>query len=358
MSLKNDAASVLGDPEWLPSRWDRQANTLQFVHLSRADHDGVTFLGEEYLAKLQPPSLTLDLAEIAAAKPPAAPSPHYIFHSAFCCSTLLARALDLPGTSMALKEPQILNTVTEAARAKALSREVLQLFAGLLARPFGAGERVIIKPSNVVNLLATGLLEIDAGSKAIFLYAPLRRFLRSVADKGLFGRVWARTVFKTLRVDTGLNFGYSSEDLLDLTDLQVAALAWLMHHAQAAALIERLPGRVRTLDSETFLARRSDTLGRRGRPLRARSQSGAGAGSRCRSRVRDPFQAARAKLRSRAAAATQGARSDPRRRDRDGRHMAGRNGVTQRYSRRIASELDASQLTTQAGAKKLNPNLR
>jgi len=260
MSLKNDAASVLGDPEWLPSRWDRQADAVQFVHLTRADHDGVTFLGEEYLAKLQPPSLTLDFAEIAAAKPPAAPPPHYIFHSAFCCSTLLARALDLPGTSMALKEPQILNTLTEAARAKALSREVLQLFAGLLGRPFGAGERVIVKPSNVVNLLATGLLEIDPGSKAIFLYAPLPRFLRSVADKGLFGRIWARGIFKTLRADTGLNFGYSAEDLLDLTDLQVAALAWLMHHAQAAALIARLPERVRTLDSETFLARRAEAL--------------------------------------------------------------------------------------------------
>src|SRR5206468_6981110 len=212
-------------PEWLPSRWDRQANTLQFVHLSRADHDSVTFLGDEYLAKLEPASVTRGLPEIAAANAARPPSPHYIFHSAFCCSTLLARALDLPGTAMALKEPQILNTVTEAARAKALSRETLQLIVRLLARPFGAGERVIIKPSNVVNLLATALLEIDAGSNAIFLYAPLRRFLRSVADKGLFGRVWARTVFRTLRSDTALNFGYSSEDLLDLTDLQVAALA-------------------------------------------------------------------------------------------------------------------------------------
>ena len=144
MSLKNDAASVVGDPEWLPSRWDRQANTLQFVHLSRADHDSVTFLGDEYLAKLEPASVTLGLPEIAAANAARPPSPHYIFHSAFCCSTLLARALDLPGTAMALKEPQILNTVTQAARAKALSREVLQLIVGLLARPFGASERVII----------------------------------------------------------------------------------------------------------------------------------------------------------------------------------------------------------------------
>jgi hypothetical protein len=260
MSLKNDPASVIADPQWLPSRWDRQAGTLQFVRLSRADHDSITFLGDEYLAPLQRPTVTLGLSQVlVAGRPPGAPA-QYIFHSAFCCSTLLARALDVPGTAMALKEPQVLNTLTEAARAKALSHEVLQVIVGLLARPFGADERVVVKPSNAVNFLATGLLEFDPGSNAIFLYAPLPRFLRSVADKGLWGRVWARQLFMTLRSDTGLTFGFSAEGLLELTDLQVAALAWLMHHAQAAALIARLPGRVRTLDSETFLERRTDTL--------------------------------------------------------------------------------------------------
>jgi hypothetical protein len=42
--------------------------------------------------------------------------------------------------------------------------------------------------------------------------------------------------------------------------MQVAALAWLLHHAEATELVGRFPDRFRTLDSETFLARRSDTL--------------------------------------------------------------------------------------------------
>lgn len=260
MSLKNDPASVVADPQWLPSRWERQKGTLQFVHLTRADHDSITFLADEYLAPLQPTEATLNLSELGRVELPSAPPAQYILHSAFCCSTLLARALDLPGTATVLKEPQVLNTVTEAARAKALSREMLDLVIGLLARPFEAGERAVIKPSNVVNLLATGLLERDAGSNAVFLYAPLPRFLRSVADKGLWGRIFARQLFMKLRSDTGLSFGYSVEQLLELTDLQVTALAWLMHHAQAAALIARLPGRVRAVDSETFLARRAETL--------------------------------------------------------------------------------------------------
>jgi hypothetical protein len=260
MSLKNDAAPLIADPQWFPSRWNPQDGTIQFVRLTRAEHDSVTFLGDEYLAPLNAPSTMLALSDVARALPPSLPSPQYIFHSAFCGSTLLSRALNVPGSAMSLKEPQILNTVTEAARSNALSRETLQTIVGLLARPFGPNERVVIKPSNVVNLLATGLLEIDSGSNAIFLYAPLNGFLQSIADKGLWGRIFARQLFRTLQSDTGLTFGYSVEETLDLTDLQAAALAWLMHHAQAAALMTRLPGRVRTLNSETFLARRSETI--------------------------------------------------------------------------------------------------
>jgi hypothetical protein len=260
MSLKNDPASIVADPQWLPARWDRQGERLHFAWMPRSAHSEVTFLGDEYLAQLRPPSATLALFEVVAAKPPEAPPPQYIFHSAFCCSTLLARALDVPGIAMALKEPQILNDLADAARAGQLRPDLVKLVTGLLARPFGVGERVVIKPSNAANLLATGLLELDPGSNAIFLYAPLPRFLRSVADKGLWGRVWVRKLFATLRGDTGLDFGYSTEELLQLTDLQLAALAWLTHHAQAAALIVRLPGRVRTLDCETFLARRGETL--------------------------------------------------------------------------------------------------
>jgi hypothetical protein len=260
MSSKNDPASVVADPEWLPARWNWQASQLQFVHLPRSGHSEVTFLDDEYLSQLRLPSVRLAVSDVVAANPPSASAPHYIFHSAFCCSTLLARALDLPGTAMALREPQVLGDLASAARVGALKPDLVKLAIGLLARPFGEGERVVIKPSNSVNLLATAMLELNPGSNAIFLYAPLPRFLRSVAGKGLWGRIWVRKLFATLSKDTGFDFGFGADGLLELTDLQLAAVAWLMHHAQAAALIARIPGRVRVLDSETFLARRSETL--------------------------------------------------------------------------------------------------
>jgi len=256
MSRPDDSASLLSNPEWLPAHW--QGSNMQFVRLPRDLHGALTFLSGEYIAPLSPKTASASVGELRGA--PASPAPQYIFHSAFAASTLLTRALDIPGISLGLKEPEILNELAEAFRTRSLSGDVLELVMRLLSRPFVAGEKVVIKPSNVANLLAPSLLELNSASNAIFLYAPLARFLRSIADKGLWGRRWARRLYPVVARDTGLDFGLSAGEQFELTDLQVAALAWLMQHAQAIALVEAFPGRVRTLDSEVFLARRAETI--------------------------------------------------------------------------------------------------
>ena len=65
------------------------------------------------------------IAELRGTEAPAVPPPQYIFHSAFAASTLLARALDVPGVAMGLKEPAILNELAEAMRSNALPRDAL-----------------------------------------------------------------------------------------------------------------------------------------------------------------------------------------------------------------------------------------
>jgi len=260
MSPKNDLQSVVSDPSWLPSHWDVRAGMLQFVHVPRDRHGELTFLADEYLDPAELPKASVPVADLVAAKLPRSPAPHFIFHSAFCCSTLLARAFDIPGAAMALKEPQILNELTGAARRQRFAGDLFELVVRLLERPFSEGERLIIKPSNVVNLLAPALLNANAQSRAIFLYAPLRRFLSSVAAKGLWGRRWARRLYLQLLDDTGIQFVLSDADQFELSDLQVTALAWLMHHAQGADLVRKFPGRVLTLDSEAFLASRAAAI--------------------------------------------------------------------------------------------------
>jgi hypothetical protein len=251
---------VLADARWLPSHLDAARAALTFFWLPRERHAQVPFLTDEYLQPLAPPSVELSLADARSIAGADTAGPHYIFHSAFCRSTLLARVLDIPGTSMGLKEPQLLNELAASARRHQLGEDMLRLTVRLLGRPFGPREAVVVKPSNAANLLAEPLLRADARSKAILLYAPLPRFLRSIASKGMWGRIWARRLFTTLRRDPSPEFGFSEAELFEQTDLQAAALAWLLHHSHFARLSSQFPDRIRTLDSETLLARKADCL--------------------------------------------------------------------------------------------------
>lgn len=259
LSPRNDPEAVLGDAAWLPAHIDAARGALELLYLPRSEHAGVTFLSDEYLKPKDLPVASLPFAALASVSPPEKPA-HFIFHSALCCSTLLARALDVPGISMGLKEPRLLIELADLFRQRRLGAAQVQAFARLLSRPFAPGEAVVIKPGNEANILADALLAGDSRSKALLLYAPLPRFLASVARKGMWGRLWVRRLFKLLRGDGGAQLGFGEAELHEQTDLQLAALAWLLHHDQFARMLARYPDRVRILDSDSFLAQRKETL--------------------------------------------------------------------------------------------------
>jgi hypothetical protein len=262
MKADDDIATIAADPIWLPHRYDPGYDAVHMLQVSRDIHRHVTFLTDEYL----PPEgqkIVLRRSDAISGLAPAAPL-HFIFHSAFCCSTLLARAFDYDGLAMGLKEPTILNDLIGWRRrgAKpALFETVLKNSFQLLARPFGATEAVIIKPSNIVNSLAPTILSQLPKANAVLLFAPLRIFLQSIAKKEMWGRLWVRELMIGQLKDSIINLGFEDEQYLGLTDLQVAAVTWLAQHDLFAQLINHFgPKRVRSLDSETLLAKPNECL--------------------------------------------------------------------------------------------------
>ncbi len=101
----------------------------------------------------------------------------------------------------------------------------------LLARPFAAGEAVVVKPSNLVNGFASAMLTLRPEARALLLHAPLRIFLGSVARKGMWGRVWVRDLLVKQIADGTQWPGMGMSEFLALTDLQAAAIGWLAQHA-------------------------------------------------------------------------------------------------------------------------------
>lgn len=252
----------LADAEWLAHRHVEGADRVRFRHVPRARHADAPFLTDACLGEDQ---ATVDV-EVAAALRDAEPGPlHFVFHSAFCGSTMLTRALDISGVSMGLSEPVILNDVVGYRRRGAPPGAVARLADAatrLLARPFGEGEAVVVKPSNIVNPLAELLLALRERSRAVFLHAPLEAFLISVTRKGLACRLWVRELAEGYLVEQYLSqLGITANDLLRQTDLQVAAVGWLAQHARFGALAEKLgPQRLRSLDVDRLTADPAGTI--------------------------------------------------------------------------------------------------
>lgn len=252
------------DGRWLAHRYVEGRDRLRFRWFPREQHRKITFLSDEEVGA--GPSHDMARAEfVALAANSARPAPAMILHSAFCCSTLLLRSLDLPGLSSGYSEPAILNDVAGLTLRRADGRQVaaaMDAALHALARPLAPGERTVVKPSNVVNALAPLMLALRPEMRLLLLHARLPAFVGSIARKEVEGRLWVRELFwKLTRLGLVARFGLSEEELFRLTDLQVAALSWLAQHALFADLAENFPDNVRTLESSRLMDQPAAALG-------------------------------------------------------------------------------------------------
>ncbi len=257
-------AAYVRDPSWLPHFYEPRRDSLTFAKLPREAQRKLTFIDPRFVAR-EAESPAVPIAELpeGAIRDEAGPL-HFVFHTGFCCSTLLARALDIPGVSMGLKEPSVLACFADYwsnSRRAVGALEALSITLDLLSRPLSRGETQIIKPSTTANHIMPQLLHARHDAKAVLLFSSLDTFLRAIARRGLDGRVYARQMFRQFAPVNPLDSGFSDEDALLQADLQVAAQAWLMQTSFMQQLAERFgKNRVRVLNSETLLSNPAQTL--------------------------------------------------------------------------------------------------
>lgn len=246
------------DPTWLPHIFDGRADTLTFAHLPREAQRKLTFLDQRFVPR-EACSPAVAVADLPADSIRRSAGPlHFVFHTGFCCSTLLARALDMPGVSMGLKEPAVLTGFADhlpSRRRSVGALEALSVTLNLLSRPLEGGEAQIVKPSTAVNSIIPELLHTRPDAKAIVLFSTLDTFLRAVIRRGLAGRMFAREMCQQLARVSPLDTGVPDEFAVLQVDLQVAANAWLMQSTILDAIATRFGrDRVRVVSGDRFLA--------------------------------------------------------------------------------------------------------
>jgi hypothetical protein len=200
----------------------------------------------------------LPRAEIAWTALPALrerPRLGFVWHTSFCCSTLIAGLLDQPGRCLALKEPRVLVDLADLKRRGELYRspELSARILALLARRFAPGEQVLVKPSNGANALILAAAA-ESDGPVLLLHSSCADFIVSVAMGGETLRAYVRALLLSLAADQPHGRGPAASDLARLTDLQTAALAWQLQMAGLGRAAQALGGRCRSLDSAAFRA--------------------------------------------------------------------------------------------------------
>lgn len=107
----------------------------------------------------------------------------WLFHTSFCCSTLLARVLHLPPHQVVLKEPLVLRRLGDARYARWPIEELMAPTVRLLARPWDPGGAVVVKPTHAALNVAADLLAATPDSRGVILTSSLDDFLVSNLKK-------------------------------------------------------------------------------------------------------------------------------------------------------------------------------
>ncbi len=249
----------MADPAWFPTHLDRASGSLRFVRTDYPIIASQSFLDHRWDRGLLEQNST-GVSSLLPLLPPEQPNLNLIWHTGFCCSTLLAKAVTEPASNLSLCEPQILVDVAEAKRApQTRASDVPKLVLHLLARRLSREIAVTVKPAPAANVLLRDAATQTAGSM-LFLYSDCGSFLVSVAKLATEGRNYARRMFLAILGDGHPQGQWSPKQLLSLSDLQVAALLWHMQIDEFLRSWPLVESRARSLDCEAFLADPVETL--------------------------------------------------------------------------------------------------
>ncbi len=254
-----NATEIANDHHWFPEALDWRGRELHVVKTDRFKLCSMPFLKETFEDK------TLPRGKVRIDELPSAfdcahrkPKLNFIWHTSFCCSTLISQVIDIEDCNLSLREPDVLNILAQMKRSTGsivgtFSTRVANATLGLLSRPFDSGPYITVKPSNVANYLIRDLAQLTDG-KMVFLYSDCRSFLLAVAKRGEARRGYVRRLFAEMLKDGHEQANWIPAKLFEFSDLQIAALIWHMqmvefHRSIAALGSERFV----SLDCDAFL---------------------------------------------------------------------------------------------------------
>ena len=239
-------SDLLDNPDFYLFGFDNE--DAVFVRMDRECYARSIFF-DERIVTVDDDAIRVPFGPLSAAvseAPLPSPGIGWIFHMAHTGSTLLARALDRPGRSLAIREPATLRALGVEARSSGIGiqfSERLRTAVALLGRRYSESESVLVKANVPVNCIIENVLAAGSGAKALLLHFGLEDYLVAIL-RGPNHRKWVERIYSELR----LSEVHESEASGDLPVAQKAASLWLFQIRAYANILGVYPS-IRSLDA-------------------------------------------------------------------------------------------------------------
>jgi len=247
-------------PDWFPVRIDLPSNKITFVKMSPFWYEESVFLDAgrilgTYAIEMQSDFVKEKLQSLEC---------HYspiIFHTAFCGSTLISKALSQIYNTLPLREPDLLGSLfSTVPNDFASGEQYFEWVMGLLTRRYESDQPVVIKANDYANGLMCELLEIKPYSPALFMYVPLNEFLAGcLKDSGRQQWIAERYSFiKDKLVDI-----FPEPDKMKIGEGEwgkMAAVYWSYNIGLYLQAYQAFPDRIRCLDFNQMLKMPEQTI--------------------------------------------------------------------------------------------------
>jgi len=251
MTTATQAVVDVADPRWFPVDLDPVTPRFAMLRIDEGHVTDPAFMDNR-----------LDV-DFAAARPvplqampalPAPPHAAWLFHTSFCCSTLLARALQDTPACMVYREPLVLRRLSDARDRGMAVAPWMTPTTRLLFRPWRDDGAVVVKPTHAALNIAADLLAATPGSRAVALLSSLDDFLVSNIKKTPETQARVPTLVERAVAAGSLRHRLAGREIEPPSLLAAVALQWVAQRELLVDIDAQAPGRLRFIDASQVLA--------------------------------------------------------------------------------------------------------
>jgi hypothetical protein len=248
-------------PDLFPARFDFARKQVLLVKMSPRWYRKSTFLEPNRVSGHSALSADLEWLNKTATAINWQPT-SFIFHTAFCGSTLMTQALDSMFNCLALREPQALNQLLVYRRSTAPSHRdfdyvndaAYSTALRLLSRRYNPGQGVVAKANDHANAMMLELIRWRSNIPMLFMYTPVSQFLVGCL-RAPNRREWIFDRYKLMRPLAEKLLGFGDELVIKDDDYgEMSALYWSYNIALYYQAREHSNAQLHSLDFNVMLS--------------------------------------------------------------------------------------------------------